>query len=108
MDLDACLVVSICTHLFDAGINQDIDVLFNHVSLLLIWEQYAKKQNIIEKYYQKLIWFSIIWPCIIEATSDKILLLIRVFGQVFQEDVDGGATVNCKQPFFQHDGLEAN
>lgn len=32
----------------------------------------------------------------------------RVFGQVFQEDVDGGATVNCKQTFFQHDGLEAN
>jgi hypothetical protein len=33
---------------------------------------------------------------------------LRHSGQVFQEDVDGGATVNCKQTFFQHDGLEAN
>lgn len=43
-----------------------------------------------------------------KRTLDNALLLIRVFGQVFQEDVDGGATVNCKQTFFQHDGLEAN
>ena len=42
-----------------------------------------------------------------KRTLDNALLLIRVSGQVFQEEVDGGATMNCKPAFFHHDGHEA-
>lgn len=42
-----------------------------------------------------------------KRTLDNALLLIRVSGQVFQEEIYGSAAMDCKYTFLHNDGHNA-